>query len=282
LKLLSHIYLRAFVVDATFVFVQALAYSISPSVGDWAVRSTLQTLFALSYAGIVLVLPFIVFLAIVLRAVLLLPTRLAYLIMMIPNQETKGVALATYTDQLKLRLRLMSREAAEKMSKNDTLIPIVAFLSQRTALGIFLLIVVVVPIMEELEYRYLYDYMRAKLAHLLRFTDRDGTALKVSTAIGSFIFACAHISNWVPVSSSINAATLMDTNVNTAILVSFAAIVQVFSSFFISQRILFPVYQERGLAASIGAHATWNAFIFTTRLQVPIRLFVRAWNRLRR
>jgi membrane protease YdiL (CAAX protease family) len=169
------------------------------------------------------------------------------------------------------------------MSKNATLMPIVALLSQKTALGIFLLIVVVAPIVEELKYRYWYDCMRGKLSHILGFSDRDdGTALKVSTAFGSFIFACAHISNWVPAFSNINAATVMDTNVHAAILVSFAATVQFFSSFFISQRILFPLYQERGLAASIGAHATWNALIFTTRFQVPIRLFVRAWNWLRR
>ena len=282
LKLLSYIYLRVFVVASIFVFALATAYSISPSVGEWAVRSTLQALYALSRAEIVLLLPFIVFLAIVLRALLLLPTRLAYLIMMIPNQATKGVALAAYVDQLKLQLHLMLRAAAEKTSKNATLLPIVAFLRQKTSLGIILFIVVVAPIMEELKFRYLYDYMRGKLAHILHFSDRDGFALKVSTAIGSFIFACAHISNWVPVSSSMNATTVMDTNVNAAILVSFSATAQFVSSFFISQRLLFPVYQERGLAASIGAHATWNAFTLTSNFQVPIRLVVRTWNRLGR
>ena len=283
LKLFSYVYIRFFVVASTFVFFHALAFSISPSVGDWAVRSALQALYALSYAEIVLLFPFIVFLVIVLRAMLSLSARLAYLIMLIPNQATKGVALAIYMNYLKF-FKFMVRAAAAKASKNANLLPIpmVTFLRQNTSSGIILFIVAVAPIMEELKFRYLYNCMRGKLARILRFSDHDGTAWKLSTAVGSFIFASAHIRNWVPLSSNMNAATLMDTNVNAAILICFSATAQFISSFFISQRLLFPMYQERGLAASIGAHATWNALILTTNFQVPIRLVVRAWNRLRR
>ena len=153
-------------------------------------------------------------------------------------------------------------------------------LSQRTVLGNILLIVVITPIVKELKFRYLFNYMQDKLARILRFSCQDGNALKVSTAIGSFIFACAHISNWV--SPNMNAATVVDTNINAAILVSFAATVQFISSFFISQRILFPVYDERGLAASIGTHVSWNALILTRNIHLPVRLWARAWNRMRR
>ena len=78
LKLLLDIALRGYVVKSTFVVLHALAFSISPSIGEWAVHCTLQALYALSFVEIVLLFPFFVFLAIVL---LWLPTPLADWIM---------------------------------------------------------------------------------------------------------------------------------------------------------------------------------------------------------
>jgi membrane protease YdiL (CAAX protease family) len=282
LDLLWYIYLRVVVVTSTLVLTQGLAYSISPLVGKWAVRSTLRTLFALANFEMVLVLPWIVFLAVVLRAMLSLPTRLALLLMMIPNKQTNGLALrgTTAVAQLKSRIHQMLRDTEEKLSENATLMPMLVGLSQRTVLKSIILIVVIAPIVEELKYRYLFNYMKGKLAQIIRFPDRDASTLKASTALGSFIFACAHISNWV--SPNMNAAMVVDTNINAAILVCFAATVQFISSFFISQRVLFPVYEERGLAASIGAHVSWNALILTRNVHLPVRLWARAWKRLRR
>ena len=111
-----------------------------------------------------------------------LPTRLAYLIMLIPNQATKGVALAIYVNNLKWRLILMLSAAEAKASKNANRLSIliVAFLRKKTSLEIILFVVAAAQIVDELKFRCLLNCMLGKLARILHFSDHDGIALKMS------------------------------------------------------------------------------------------------------
>ena len=112
---------------------------------------------------------------------------------------------------------------------------------------------------------------------ILCFSDHDETAWEMSTAIGSLLFACPHINNWILLSSNMDAAMVMH-NVHATKDMSYMVTFQFFMTFFLSQCILFPMLQERGLVASIGAHATWNALAFTMHFHFPIWLVVQTWN----
>jgi hypothetical protein len=56
----------------------------------------------------------------------------------------------------------------------------------------------------------------------------------------------------------------------------FAALLQTAGAGFLSLRVLSPLYQQRGLAASIGAHFAWNLNTLFILKQLPARIFVRS------
>jgi hypothetical protein len=105
--------------------------------------------------------------------------------------------------------------------------------------------------------------------------------------LSTFLFATSHLGSWLLPDTHILAGLVQSaivplssqTRVELQPLLQKMflglALTQSISSWFVSLRVLSPLYQQHGLAASMGAHVVWTISLVT----LPIRLFARlfAW-----
>jgi membrane protease YdiL (CAAX protease family) len=109
--------------------------------------------------------------------------------------------------------------------------------------------------------------------------------------VSSLIFAASHLANWLPIHESEDRVRSMFIQRFGAERLKsdpklwmyyrdftpiFAALLQTAGAGFLSLRVLSPLYQQRGLAASIGAHFAWNLNTLFLLIQLPARIFVRS------
>lgn len=123
--------------------------------------------------------------------------------------------------------------------------------------------IIIAPLREELYYRFAMD-------KLCRVFGR-----RVNQRMASAVFALSHIPNWYGGPENSNVATLFGhTNPvgKTAMLV--AAISQCAVTFIMSRDLLWPLYEQAGLGASLGAHTVWNALFLI--IMSSMKLFSRS------
>jgi len=275
------------VVTAVWVAI-GFAFLLSPVMGRLAVRYILQALKVISYFEVMLIIPFIIVFGIALGLLLSLP-KLA-VTFVIPNRIANTKTVASFLRFWEKAIRNVFPEATVDVTQNTkTTAKVVAPILERTGTSYALQLCLLAPILEELQYRLLFDRIRSWLATITTSKSRSleqrndktyiSEGFQLSTKIGSFIFACAHIKNWV--SPSLDAVALVNSSVPTALLILSLAVVQGTGAFYISDRVLFPVYEKRGVVASIGAHSIWNILFATTLLHVPIRLLKKLRKRIR-
>lgn len=266
LSLLVHILSRVLSVVATVWLVIGLSFLLSPTIGRLVIKSILRALDFLSYADLLASLPFLPFFAVVGLALGLI-SRVA-----ISSGLLKREALASFLEHL-------TNMALSENVKMTTTASIWSIIDEKRSLANELHAFLRAPISEELQYRLLFDRTRRFIAHATGGFRVKGGGFLLPNKFGSFIFACIHINNWL---SRVAVDALAEQSVVEAVLVLSLAIAQATSAFFVSESILFPVYEKRGVMASIGAHSAWNILNWAKRVHVPVRLLLRCRNRLRR
>lgn len=274
LSLLLMVYSRALLTVFTVWLLTGVLMYISLPALNWTVRFLLNSLIILSRIPEVFLLP-LVFPFLV--AIIFPPILVAVVLNKIPARATQRAAGAIGGFLQSFVLAPLWRWATQ----SATPLSMIVSISQRTALANFVRIVGVAPIVEESLYRYYFNRLRDVL---MRFRSSKPEDTKKNrrrwTAIGSFIFGCAHINNWL--TPEMDVQTLVATNMHGAILFISLTILQFTASFVLSQGMLFPIFEQNGLMASIGAHATWNGLVFTSAYHFLPRLVARLWRRLKR
>jgi membrane protease YdiL (CAAX protease family) len=100
--------------------------------------------------------------------------------------------------------------------------------------------------------------------------------------ISSLIFGLAHLSNWIRPLEGLDLLSFKNLQERyTAVLYLTFAMAQSTSAFLLSVRVLSPMFEQHGLAASIGSHITWNFMVMSSAIGIPLRLFFRLLHRLR-
>ena len=280
LSLLGYNAIRVFWVMNIVWLAIGFAFSLSPIMGSWTVRLILTAFQLLSQSALLYFLPIIIILGVALGVLLSVFTILEN--MAIPRAIANVSSVASFLQFCKkLVQQVMNRFSVEDAKTTST--PQMFQMLERSGGFVFMLrLCILAPIGEELQYRLMFDrinrwftsMLTMKSAHVSdQSASESRDSSRLSTRVGSFIFACAHLGNWL--SPSLDVSALVDSNVKMAIAVLSMGVVQGTGAFNISERVLFPVYQKRGVAASIGAHATWNTLFVTNVLHVPFRVLVR-------
>ena len=105
--------------------------------------------------------------------------------------------------------------------------------------------------------------------------------------VSSIFFAVCHAGNWIGPNTEFGLSSLSSIDLCVGLLGGkdnvmvlwmirhipiFGCIGQMLSAFYVSLYVFSPVYQERGVLASIGSHSAWNFILRVAPVYIPMRM----------